>query len=85
MPWLKEKGILSVDTSFIFLTSPSSGQAATNSLLRRPRLPACHSGAALDGAAEVEPGNDLPKIATTDKIDIGIKRELLRMRRNEHR
>jgi hypothetical protein len=28
-------------------TSPSSGQAATSSLLRRPKLPACHSGAAL--------------------------------------
>jgi hypothetical protein len=39
----------------------------------------------LDGAAEVELGNDLPKIATTDKIDRGIKRALLRMKRNEHR
>ena len=31
------------------LTSPSSGQATTNSLLRHPRLPACHSGAAFEG------------------------------------
>ena len=30
-------------------TSPSSGQATTNSLLRPHNLPACHSGAALYG------------------------------------
>ena len=30
-------------------TSPSSGQAANNALLRHPRLTACHSGAALEG------------------------------------
>jgi hypothetical protein len=49
-------------------TSPSSGQASVNSLLRYLWLPACHSRAALDGAAEVEPGNDLPKLATMAKI-----------------
>jgi hypothetical protein len=30
------------------LTSPSSGQATDNSLLRHLKLPACHSGAALE-------------------------------------
>jgi hypothetical protein len=40
-------------------TSPSSGQAANNSLLRHLRLPACHSGAAFEGsgAAGVVFGN----------------------------
>jgi len=33
-------------------TTPSSGQATTNSELRHHRLPACHSGAALEGSVE---------------------------------
>ena len=41
-------------------TSPSSGQATTNSLLH-PKAPACHSGAALDRAAESGGGQLIAK------------------------
>jgi hypothetical protein len=41
--WFVEEGFCSLRTS------PSSGQATSNSLLRHPNLPACLSGAALYG------------------------------------
>jgi hypothetical protein len=37
-------------------TSPSSGQAAIRSLLRRPKLLACHSRPALDGQTRAANG-----------------------------
>jgi hypothetical protein len=50
---LRERPFMLVDTVFRIpvenrlRTSPLSGQAAINSSLRLPMLPACHSGAAL--------------------------------------